>query len=341
MSDNTSDCPRSGDAAASAPRLDVSRLRLLPLADRAHDLTLAVVQPLAPVPAGDIPPALMAVARRMVRARADGAAILLMLGAHVLRAGMQAYLIDLLERGYLSGLAGNGAVVIHDFELALIGATTESVSRYIAQGQFGLWQETGRINDIVNAAYRDDPGTGYAAAVGRTIAEGDYPHKDASVLAACHRLGVPITAHVGIGYDIIHEHPNFDGAATGALSHNDFLTFAGLAEGLEGGVVMNFGSAVMAPEVFLKALAMARNLAGQEGREIRRFATLVCDLRALPADLSREPAKDDPAYYFRPLKTMLVRTVRDGGESYFVQAHHARTIPALWTALNLAEHEEA
>jgi hypothetical protein len=332
---------RSGSALAPPHHLDLSRLRIESLTSRVHDLTLEIVRKPTPIPAEDIPPSFLEVARRMVRARAQGAAVLFMLGAHVLRAGMQAYLIDLLERKYLSGVAGNGAVVIHDFELALIGATTESVSRYIAEGQFGLWRETGRINDIVNAAWRDDPRAGYAGAVGRALAEGDYPHKASSLLAACHRLGTPVTAHVGIGYDIIHEHPNFDGAATGALSHNDFLTFAGLVERLEGGVVMNFGSAVMAPEVFLKALAMARNLARQEDREICRFATLVCDLRQLPADLSHEPAKDDPSYYFRPLKTMLLRTVRDGGESFFVRGHHAHTIPALWTALGLVETGEA
>ena len=170
-------------------------------------------------------------------------------------------------------------------------------------------------------------------AVGRAVLEGDFPHKEISVLAAAARLKIPSTVHIGIGYDIIHEHQNFDGAAAGALSYRDFLSFAAVIEGLEGGVVMNFGSAVMAPEVFLKALSMAHNVAFQEGREIKRFSTLVCDLYPLPEDLSREAGKDEAAYYFRPFKTMLLRTVADGGESFYCRGSHAETIPALWTAL--------
>jgi len=119
----------------------------------------------------------------------------------------------------------------------------------------------------------------------------------------------------------------------GAASYADFLHFAAILENLEGGVIMNFGSAIMAPEVYLKALAMVRNAAAREGREIRRFTTLVCDLRALPEDISAEAPKDSPEYYFRPWKTMLVRTVADGGESYYVRGMHGETVPQLWTAL--------
>ncbi|MBF0558788.1 MAG: hypothetical protein HQL08_08410, partial [Nitrospirae bacterium] len=136
------------------------------------------------------------------------------------------------------------------------------------------------------------------------IFDGDFPHKDISVLAAAYRLKVPVTVHIGIGYDIIHEHPNCDGAATGATSYKDFLQLAKVIENLEGGVIMNFGSAVMAPEVFLKALSMARNVAHQEGRCIKHFTTVVCDLHDLPDDCSKEPCKENPAYYFRPWKTM-------------------------------------
>lgn len=154
-----------------------------------------------------------------------------------------------------------------------------------------------------------------------------------SLYAAAHRLGIPFTTHVSLGYDIVHEHPNCDGAAWGATSYSDFLHFAAVLEDLEGGVLMNFGSAIMAPEVYLKALAMVRNVAAREGREIRHFTTLVCDLRALPEDFSAEAPKDNPEYYFRPWKTMLVRTVADGGESYYVQGTHGETVPELWTAL--------
>jgi hypothetical protein len=311
---------------------DPSLLRLRPLTAREHLLDRSIIMPLQPlVP---VCPELKAVAGRLAAAKAGGAAAVLMMGAHVLRSGVQRYLIDLMEQGYLSVIAMSGAGVIHDYEFALIGATTENVSRYIQEGQFGLWQETGRINDIVAAAAQDRLGLGEA--VGRVIEEEGFPHRDISVLAAGYRLGIPITVHVGIGYDIVHEHPNCNGAAYGATSYTDFLRFTKVLEKLQGGVVMNFGSAVMGPEVFLKGLAMVRNLARQQGRQISQFTTLVGDLKKLPETYHHEAPKEDPAYYFRPWKTMLVRTVTDGGESFYVQGPHATTIPQLWTALHAA-----
>jgi len=313
---------------------DRSRLSLRPLRERTHDLTTEVVLPLRP--ADSCHPSLAAVARRLGDARENGRAVVMIIGGHVIRSGVQRFIIDMLQKGYIGCISMNGSVMIHDFELSLIGATTESVARYIREGQFGLWQETGRINDVVNRAYREGRG-GMGAAIGREISEGDFPWKDLSVLAACSRLGIPATVHIGIGYDITHEHPNFDGAAAGAMSYEDFLTFAGVLDKMEGGVVMNFGSAVMAPEVFLKALSMARNVAHAEAREIRRFTSLVCDLYPLPEDIGSEPCREEPAYYFRPWKTMLVRTVADGGEGFYVRGRHAETIPQLWTALRGTE----
>jgi hypothetical protein len=139
--------------------------------------------------------------------------------------------------------------------------------------------------------------------------------------------------HAGIGYDIIHEHPNCDGAAIGAASYRDFLIFARTVERLEGGVLLNFGSAIMGPEVYLKALAMARNVAHQEGRQIRRFTTAVFDIVPIHGDPHRELPKTDPGYYFRPHKTILVRTVADGGESFYFAGEHRATLPALWRLL--------
>jgi hypothetical protein len=137
--------------------------------------------------------------------------------------------------------------------------------------------------------------------------------------------------HVSIGQDIIHEHPNFDGAATGATSYVDFLVFTQSICGLEGGVMLNIGTAVMGPEVYLKALSMARNLAIAEGRSIRRFTTAVFDLVPLDAQgIHREAPKTDSRYYFRPYKTTLVRTVADGGESYYIQGDHRSTVPTLY-----------
>ncbi|OQX06258.1 MAG: hypothetical protein BWK76_26475 [Desulfobulbaceae bacterium A2] len=310
------------------PLFDRTRLRCLPLAARAHDLDLGCLLPLTPV--ADPDPALCDIGARILAARNQGAAVILLMGAHVLRAGVQRYLIDLLERGVISCIAVNGAVVIHDYELALIGATTESVARYIAEGQFGLWQETGTLNDIVREAAGQGKGIGEAA--GEWIATRGLPHADTSLLAAAWRCRTPVTVHVGIGYDIVHEHPNCDGGAWGQASYTDFLIFTRCLERLSGGVVMGFGSAVMAPEVFLKGLAMARNVAGQAGQRIEGFSTLVCDLRELPADYRREAPRDSPAYYFRPWKTMLVRTVREG-VSHYVRGHHRDTVPALWTAV--------
>lgn len=308
---------------------DRSRLELAPLASRAHDLDLGCLLPLAPVPV--VEPGLAAVARRMAEAKERGSAVVLMMGAHVLRSGVQRYLIDLMERGLITCLALNGAGMIHDYELALIGATTESVARYIKDGSFGMWRETGVINDIV--AQAPARGQGLGEAVGQAILEGDFPHQDISVLAAGHRLGLPVTVHVSLGCDIIHQHPNFDGAAFGAASYRDFLRLAAVLEDLEGGVVMNLGSAVMAPEVYLKALSMVRNLARQEGRQVSHFTTLVCDLVELGGDPAQEAPKSHPQYYFRPWKTMLVRTVADGGESHYVRGKHADTVAQLWSAL--------
>jgi hypothetical protein len=276
-------------------------------------------------------PRLERLAASIVQARNDRRAVILLMGAHVLRAGVSRHIIQLMEQGLLSHLGMNGAGAIHDFELALIGATTESVADYISTGEFGLWQETGRINDIVAQGVRDD--LGFGEALGKAILEGDFPYKEVSLLAAGRRLGIPITVHVGVGYDIIHEHPNCDGAAVGQASYLDFLCLAHSVADLEGGVLLNFGSAVMGPEVYLKALAMARNVAHQEGRSIKRFTTAVFDLIPLGEAADLEPSRDDFRYYYRPLKTILVRTVRDGGESFYFQGHHRLTFPSLYGRL--------
>ncbi len=309
------------------PAFDRSRLRIQPLANRQHDLDLSVLLPLDAEPPPFDHPAMPVLGRRLVEARERGAARILMMGAHVLRAGVSRHLIDLMERGLVSHDAMNGAGPIHDWELSLVGATTESVARYIQTGEFGLWQETGRMNDAIAAGAR--AGLGLGEALGRTILDGPFPHRDVSVLAAGARLGVPVTVHVGVGHDIIHEHPNCDGAALGQTSYQDFLIFTQTVTKLEGGVLLNFGTAVMGPEVYLKALSMARNVAHQEGRVIRHFTTAVFDLIALDGDTRRQAPKSDPRYYYRPWKTILVRTVADGGESFYVHGDHRATLPQL------------
>jgi hypothetical protein len=310
------------------PEFDRSKLNLKPLAERVHDMTLADVLPLdAPVPPF-ADPNLDRVAERVVQARRAGAPVIWMMGAHVIKRGLSRFVIALMERGLVTHVGMNGAGPIHDFELALIGATTESVARYIAEGQFGLWRETGRIHEALRAGVPE--GLGFGEAVGRMIEEERFPHRDVSILAAGYRLRVPVTVHVGIGYDIIHEHPDCDGATLGAASYRDFLILAEVLRGLEGGVLLNVGTAVMGPEVFLKALSMARNVAHQEGRRIERFTTAVFDLLDLGPDPHREPPKTDPRYYYRPFKTVLVRTVQEGGESFYLQGDHQATVINLY-----------
>src|SRR3982751_3657011 len=307
---------------------DRSRLEIKPLAERQHDLQLSNWLALGdPTPPFEHPD-LATVAERI---RATRGARILMMGAHVLRAGVNRHIIDLIDGGWIDHIAMNGAGAIHDYELARIGATTESVDRYIRTGEFGLWRETGELNDWIREAAAESLGLGEN--VGRRIDASDYAHRDLSVFAAAYRAGVPVTVHSGIGYDIIHEHPNCDGAALGAASYRDFLIFAKTVERLEGGVLLNFGSAIMGPEVYLKALAMARKVARQKGRAIRNFATAVFDVVPIHGDYRRELPKSDPGYYFRPQKTILVRTVAEGGESFYFCGEHRATLPALRRAV--------
>ncbi|MBS1872331.1 MAG: hypothetical protein JSU00_03900 [Acidobacteria bacterium] len=317
--------------ASRYAQFDRSRLVIKPLAERQHDLQLGNWFGLDDPAPAFADPNLPEVASRLVAARESGAARILMMGAHVIRGGVNRHIIDLVERGFIDHIALNGAGGIHDYELARIGATTESVARYVASGEFGLWRETGELNDWIVEAARLELGLGEN--LGRRIAESDYPHRDLSILAAAWRRSVPVTIHAGVGYDILHEHPNCDGAALGAASYRDFLIFAQTVTRLEGGVFLNFGSAIMGPEVYLKALAMARNVAARQGRSIRRFATAVFDIAPIHGDPHHELPKSDPGYYFRPHKTILVRTVADGGESFYVRGEHRATMPALRRAL--------
>lgn len=330
---------------------DRDKLILKPLSQRVHDMTLADVLPLDGsfilCPGESIECAAAAVEQ----ARKKGRPVIAMFGAHVIKRGCSLFLIDMIERGWITHLATNGAGAIHDFELALVGGTTESVPRYIQQGQFGLWEETARLNEIAKGAAQE--GIGFGEALGREIAAGQYPHNAISVFEAAHRLAVPITVHVSIGQDIVHEHPNCDGAAWGAASYADFLIFAESVRRLEGGVFLNIGTQVCGPEVFLKALAMARNVAGAEHRarspEPKNFTTVVFDLvrverselrvegAAGPATREarlakgdyEEPDKGEPEYYFRPLKTLLVRAVQDEGTGLYIRGDHRSTIPSL------------
>jgi hypothetical protein len=310
---------------------DRTQLLIKPLAERKHDMNLDYVLKLDEAAPEFWHPQLQEVAQRLVAARDRGAARILMMGAHVIKAGASRHVIDLIERGFLTHVAMNGAGSIHDYELARIGASTESVARYIRSGEFGLWRETGDLNDIVREAA--DLSLGLGENVGRCIQESAFPHKDVSIFAAAYRHSVPATVHVGVGYDIIHEHPNCYGAALGAASYHDFLIFTKTMENLEGGVMLNIGSAIMGPEVYLKALSMVRNVAHQHGKAIKNFTTAVFDLVPIQGDIHHELPKTDPGYYFRPHKTILVRTVAEGGESFYICGDHRATVAALRRAL--------
>lgn len=312
-------------------QFDPKILKLKPLEEREHDMDSSYLVYPDSVHEPFEHKALPVLAERINKAKESGSAVMFSCGGHVIKQGMSPIIIDLMERGLISHLAFNGSGAIHDFELALIGASTESVARYVKTGEFGLWKETGRVNDAVNQGYRE--GIGFGEAVGRMIEDEEFPNREVSVFAAGVRLGIPVTVHIGIGYDIIHEHPNFDAAAAGETSYRDFLIFTETVRRLEGGVFIIFGTNVMGPEVYLKALTMARNAAHQENKQIRNFTTAVFDLVELGEDLSKEAPKTDPRYYFRPYKTVLVRTVADGGESFYVKGDHRAAIPALYDLL--------
>lgn len=305
---------------------DRSRITLRSIEDRNHDLLVRDCLPLEPPSRPYMHPELPEVVERILRARQNGRPVILMMGAHPIKLGLSRYLVDLIDRGIVTHLATNGAGMIHDYELAVFGGTSENVARWIKAGQFGLWQETGHLNDLIAEAARR--GEGLGEAIGRYLQEAEVPHREISLAAAGYRKGVPVTCHVGVGSDILHAHANCDGAALGQASYTDFLIFARSVEDLEGGMLLNVGSAVTGPEVFLKALSMARNVGA-----VRHFTTAVFDLAPLPDDFRDGlPCKDHPLYYYRPWKSLLIRTL-DGGVSYYFCGDHRRTIPTLWAEL--------
>ena len=237
------------------PQFDRSRLKILPLSQRRNLVALSDLLEVGDAPTPFEHPHLPPLADAVAAARRAGRAVILLMGADVIKRGLSRYVIDFIRRGWVSLVAMNGAGCVHDYELARIGATSESVAENIRQGHFGLWRETAEINDIVSAGSAD--GLGLGEALGRAVAAGcgpagsdGLPHRDVSIFAAAYQAGVPATVHVGVGYDILHEHPNFEAAAAGAASYRDFLVFAREVENLEGGVVLCCGTAVMGPEVY-------------------------------------------------------------------------------------------
>jgi hypothetical protein len=236
--------------------------------------------------------------------------VILMMGAHVVKVGLTPVIIDLLKRDIITAVAMNSAAAIHDVETAMWGKTSEDVAANMMDGRFGMARETAElINGTLQSAYRESD-MGYGEALGRRLLALDAPHVAMSILANCHVLNIPATVHAAIGTDTIHQQPSMDGASTGELSHRDFRTLAEVCRGLTGGgVVLNVGSAVIMPEVFLKALTVARNL----GAKARGFTTAVFDMHAL----------------YRPTVNVQMRPTQDGGRGFFFAGHHEIMVPLL------------
>jgi len=256
-----------------------------------------------------------AVVRAMVDAQATDAGIVWGLGAHVIKTGLGPVLIDLMERGFVSAIATNGAAVIHDFEIALVGATSEDVDEALGPGRFGMADETGRL---LNLAITEGAaaGRGLGQAVARMLADRSPQHARVSVLAAAARLNIPVTVHVALGTDIIHMHPAASGAAIGEGSLRDFRYFVSNVARLERGVYLNCGSAVVLPEVFLKAVALARN----RGLALAGLTTVNLDFVRL----------------YRPQTNVVSRPTAGTGRGYSLVGHHEIMIPLLAAAVKAA-----
>jgi hypothetical protein len=246
----------------------------------------------------------------IVRSRRSGKPVLLMMGAHVVKVGLAPVIIDLLERNVITAVAMNSAAAIHDVETALWGKTSEDVAVNLLDGTFGMARETGEfINGTLREAHRDTD-LGYGEALGEKLIRVKAPHRRMSILATACRLRRPVTVHAAIGTDIIHQQPSMDGAATGELSFRDFQVLCEVCKGLRGGgVVLNVGSAVIMPEVFLKALTVARNL----GARARGFTTAVFDMNT----------------HYRPTMNVKLRPTQDGGRGFSFTGHHEIMIPLL------------
>jgi hypothetical protein len=247
-----------------------------------------------------------ALADAISMAARHGRTVLWMIGAHVIKAGLSPVLISLMRKRALTALAMNGAGAIHDYELAAAGRTSEDVAAGLKTGKFGMARETGEFLNRAAVLGRD---VGFGTALGSAIAVARLPHRDLSLLHESLRLGLPVTVHVAIGTDIVHSQPSADGSAIGAASFADFRRLCAVVGTLEGGVVVNVGSAVLLPEVFLKALTVARNL----GSKVKRFTA----------------ANLDMIQHYRPNVNVVERPTALGGRGIAITGHHEIMVPLL------------
>lgn len=255
---------------------------------------------------------LRAVAARVVRAVRSQNTVILAMGAHAIKVGLNPVIVDLMERGIIGGLALNGAGIIHDAELAMVGKTSEDVAAELGAGKFGMAAETG---EFLNTAVAEgaQKGLGLGQAIGAALRREEFPYNRCSLLAKAHELDIPATVHVAIGTDIIHFHPGADGASIGLTSLLDFRIFARLISELQSGVYINMGSAVILPEVFLKALSLVRNL----GYTVKDFTTVNMDF----------------IRHYRPLTNVVHRPTLEGGKGFELVGHHEIMFPLLAAAV--------
>lgn len=250
---------------------------------------------------------------RLAAARRRNRPVILGMGAHVIKVGLSPVVIDLMERNLVTGIALNGAGIVHDTELAMVGRTSEEVGEVLGTGAFGAARETGAfINQAINSAVT----IGLGEAIGLAILEKKLPHQNASILAAAARLGIPATVHVAVGTDIVHIHPQASGEKTGRATYHDFQLFCAMVAELEGGAYCNIGSAVLLPEIFLKALTVVRNL----GHQVNDFTT----------------ANFDFIRHYRPLTNVVNRPTAVGGKGFSFTGHHEIMVPLLAAALKEA-----
>ncbi len=314
--------------------LDFSGIRTYSVADRRDLVHVEDLTPTdAPVPDWGGEP-LDELARRIIAARREGRPVIWSQGAHVIKNRLSLYLIDLVRRGIVTHVAGNGACSIHDFELAYHGATSEDVPTAIEDGSFGMWEETGRwMNEALQEGTAAGMGYGESLAAWADRHRDRFPHLDACIFYQCWLRDVPCTYHIALGTDIIHQHPSADFGVIGAASGIDFRVYCASVAKLDGGVFLNFGSSVIGAEVFLKALSISRNL----GYPTFRITTADFDLREL-GDFRCRIGYEDPNYYYRPRKNIVNRPTSRGGWGWHFTGDHQVTVPNLYRRI-LAQWE--
>lgn len=309
--------------------IDFSRIRTYSITDRHNLVTIAnLADPSIPV--ADWGGAdLNDLSARIAAARHEGRPVIWSMGAHVVKNGMSRYVIELMRRGIVTHVSGNGAVSIHDFELAMAGGTSEDVPTAIEDGSFGMWEETGyHMNRAIQQGWQAGLGYGESLAVYIDSHRELFPHREYNVAWQAWKHGVPATYHIALGTDIIHQHPTVDFTAIGGASGVDFKKICASVSQLHHGVFLNFGSGVIGPEVFLKALSIARNL----GYPTFEITTANFDLVDL-GDYRAKIGYDDPLYYYRPRKNIVNRPVSRGGKGYHFTGDHKVTIPNLFRRL--------